>query len=151
MKHAGREVVSRRKASRIVNRLDTTGKPRLIEIMRELEPDLTKKAAGQAYDRMTRAINGWINAYTRDLPRGLHARLLLANCFSLNLCWTKAITGKRPELPQVWVTLGDRYGKPGPRGNLRRLRLRAWAQYFREQDKGKELPGRGTPSQGSSW
>jgi hypothetical protein len=133
--HAGKHVVSRRKAARIVERVDTTGKPRVIEIMRELEPDLTKKAAGEAYDRVTRAINGWVNAYTRDLPRGLHARLLLTNCFSVNLCWTRSVPGKRPELPQVWVTLGDRYGRPGPRGNMRRMRLRAWARFYEDQGR----------------
>jgi hypothetical protein len=133
MKHAGKEVTSRRKLSRIVHRVDTTGKEKLMDIMRTLEPDLTKKAASLAYDRVTAAVNGWIMAYTRDLPHGLHARLLLRDCFSVNLCWIRGRTGKRANFPALWVQLGDKRGKPGARAQFRRMRLRAWSQFKANQ------------------
>jgi len=46
--------------------------------MRDLEPGLTRKEAEKAYDLVTAAINGWLRAYTREFPKGLHAKLLLA-------------------------------------------------------------------------
>ena len=70
--------ISRKVKSRIVRRVDRTGKPELVQIMRDLEPGLTRKEAEKAYDLVTAAINGWLRAYTREFPKGLHAKLLLA-------------------------------------------------------------------------
>lgn len=135
--HAGKQVTSKRKLRRIIDRVDTVTKPRLIAIMQELEPDLKRKDAELAYDRVTAAINGWINSYTRDLPKGLHAKLLLANCFSVNLCWIKGRPGRKADFPGVWITITDRLGRNGPRGNLRKLRV---AEYNRWVAAGRGLP-----------
>jgi hypothetical protein len=117
---------------RIVHTRDTITKGRLIDIMCELEPELTKVAAAKAYDRVTAAINGWIMSASRALPKGLHARLRLANCFSVNLCWLKGKPDKYPDYPSAWMTLGDRGpGRPGPRGYLRRLRYDEWKRWNR--------------------
>lgn len=90
---------------RIVNRVDTVTKEKLLQIMQELEPGITRKACAQAYDRVTAAINGWLIAMTRELPRGVHARLLLANCISVNLCWVKGKPGTWADYPTWWLGL----------------------------------------------
>ena len=143
-KHAGRTVTNPMKLSRMIQRVDSTGKPRLVQIMRELEPGLTKREAEKSYDRVTAAINGWMIAYTKDLPVGLHARLLLANCFSLNLCWIRsAKPDVYPNHPALWVQVGDRRGKPGPRAYLRRLRKRAWSQWYSQHRTPGQIPPEG--------
>jgi hypothetical protein len=129
MKHAGKEYKHPRKIRRIVTSVDTCTKPRLIEIMRMQYPELNKRQAALAYDQVTSAINGWIRAYTKELPKGLHARLLLTNCFSLNLCWHRGKPGVYPDYPMLWLQLGDRLGKPGARAQLRALRLREWKRF----------------------
>lgn len=125
----GQGTKNRKIAARMVSRVHRTGKPGLIQIMRDLESGLSKAEAARSYDRVTRAINGWLRAHTRDLPKGLHAKLLLANCFSLNLCWMKGRTGLYAPKPALWVQLGDKRGGPGPRAYMRRMRLKAWAEW----------------------
>jgi hypothetical protein len=129
MRHAGQEVKNKRKLARIISRVDSTTKGKLIDIMRTLEQDLSRKSAAQAYDMVTRAINAWLYAYSIDLPKGLHAKLLLANCFSINLCWKRGRTGHYPDYPYMWIGINDRLGKPGPRAFLWRLRLREWSRF----------------------
>jgi hypothetical protein len=73
------KVQNRKKLKRIVTRLYRTGKPGLIEIMMDFNPGLRRKDAESAYDLVTAAINGWLRALTRELPKGLHAKLLLTD------------------------------------------------------------------------
>lgn len=116
--------ISRKKQSRIVRRVDRTGKPRLIEIMRDLEPGLTRRAAALAYDRVTAAINGWLRGYTRDFPKGIHAKLLLTNCFSVNLCWIDGRHRGAFDAPALWIQTSGKV-----RANIRRMRLRSFAEW----------------------
>jgi len=116
--------INRKKLSHIVKRVDRTGKPRLIEIMRELEPGLTRQAAALAYDRVTAAINGWLRAYTRDFPKGLHGKLLLTNCFSVNICWIDGQHRGAFDAAALWIqTSGE------VRANIRHMRLRSYSEW----------------------
>jgi hypothetical protein len=92
-----------RERYRMNEKIVTVGKNRLVEIMHELEPDRTKKSLREAYDIVTEAVNGVLNAYARDLPKGTHLRVRLNDCVTINLCW---MIGSRtfPPYPNVWLT-----------------------------------------------
>ena len=103
---------------RIVNRQETIGKARLLEIMREMEPGLTVRQASASYDRLTRAINGLMNAYARALPKGIHVRIRLQDCCTINLCWIAGKSGQWADRPRAWLSLGARV-----RGRLQDLKI----------------------------
>lgn len=127
--HAGREIVNPRKLRILASSIHRTGKPQLIQIMRDLESGLTVREASKAYDRVTAAINGWIVAVTKDLSKDLHVKLLITNCFSVNCAWFKGKPGVYPDYPKLWIQVGDRRGKPGPRSQIRRMRMREWSKF----------------------
>ena len=126
--------VSRKKRSRIVTRVHRTGKPELVQIMRDLNPGLTRREAERDYDRVTAAINGWLRAFTRDFPKGIHAKLLLANCFSVNICWIDGRHRGAFDAPALWVQTSGKV-----RSNLRRLRLRSFSEWKARRQGGTNL------------
>lgn len=108
---------------RVAKKRETTGKPELIAIMQELEAGLTKTEAARSYDRVTRAINGWLLSRTKRLHKDLHSRLRLTSCFSLNMGWLRGTHPDRfPDWPAMWVSLGRR-----ARADLRGQR---YAEYY---------------------
>ena len=121
--------ISRKVRSRIVKRVDRTGKPRIVQIMRELNPELSRKAAEHAYDLVTMAINGWLRAYTRDFPFGLHAKLLLTDCFSVNICWIDGEHRGSFNFPAIWIQTSGKV-----RASIRRMRLRSYSEWKAGQE-----------------
>jgi len=115
---------------RTVYRRDTVDKRMLLDIMRDLEPGLTKPEASKAYDIVTRAINAWLQARTRVAPPGVHSRLLLSNCFSINICWLKGKPDAYPSWPAVWVGL-PRYARDA-------LRRQRYAEYYAWKARGRQ-------------
>ena len=109
---------------RLATHRDIIGKTRTLQVMRELEPGLTHKEASRAYDMVTRALNGILRAYARDLPKDTHLALRVADCFSVNLCWIKGYEQMYSDFPTIWISAGDRI-----RNQISRLRCqeyRAW-------------------------
>jgi hypothetical protein len=82
------------------------GKQKLVDLMHELEPDRSKRSLEGEYDRVTRAINGILVAYARDLPRGTHLKVRLNDCVTINLCWMRGKTGRFAPYPNVWLNMG---------------------------------------------
>jgi hypothetical protein len=109
---------------RLNERVETIGKAKLVQVMRELEPDKEKKCLEQAYDSITRALNGLLNAYARDLPRGTHLRIRLNDCVSINLCWMTGKPGAYAPYPNLWVRPGNAL-----RSRLEALRIAAYKQW----------------------
>jgi hypothetical protein len=131
------------KRCRIVTHRRTTTKAMLIKIMQELEPGLKAVDGARAYDRVTAAINGWLMANTRSLPKGLHARLLLANCMSVNLCWLRGKAGRWADYPTWWMTLMDRKYSPGPRRYIHRQRCAEYNRWLAGPDSRETSPKQG--------
>lgn len=106
---------------RMTYRRDTTDQRKLLRIMQELEPGMTNRKAAEAYRVVTQAVNGWIVAHTKDMPKGIHSRLLVADCFSVNVCWMRGVPGKYPPWPTVWI------GLPGKvRSSIHKQRCSEW-------------------------
>jgi hypothetical protein len=122
MKINGHEVKNPRILRRMVSSIHKTGKEELVQIIQDIYPGTTKKEARQAYDMVTSAINGWMIAFTKDLPKGMHAKLLLRDCFSVNLCWMKGKQDVYPDYPKIWVIANDTAAR-----NFRRMRMREFA------------------------
>jgi len=122
-----------KKRRRIVDKRETTTKRRIIAIMCELEPGLTKTEAAKAYDRVTAAVNGWMLASARHLPKGIQFKLVLADACTINMCWLKGIPGVYADWPVVWI------GLPA--------KARRWLQQQRAKEhndwkrRGRDLPG----------
>ena len=109
---------------RLNERVETINKSKMVEVMHELEPDRMKKLLREDYDRVTRAINGILNAYARDLPKGTHLRLRLNDCVTINLCWMAGKPGAFAPYPNTWISLSRQL-----RDRLRKLRaaeFKAW-------------------------
>ena len=109
---------------RLNERVETINKSKMVEVMHELEPDRVKKLLREDYDRVTRAINGILNAYARDLPKGTHLRLRLNDCVTINLCWMAGKPGAFAPYPNTWISLSRQL-----RDRLRKLRAASYREW----------------------
>ncbi len=85
-------------------------KPQIVELMLESGRLKTRKDAERAYDAITFAINAWSRAWTKALPKGMHARFLMKDALSINLCWVSG-EGRYADYPRFWVSLNQRSRK----------------------------------------
>jgi hypothetical protein len=97
--------MSRASKRRIVTKVYRTGKPELIEMMMDLETVGSKREAALAYDAVTQAINGWLMAHSRTIPKGLHMKLTLTSCLTVNLCWIDRSQRPGPDILACWLAL----------------------------------------------
>ena len=109
---------------RLNSRLEVVSKRRIVEIMHELEPEQSKNSLAKQYDRVTRALNGILNAYARDLPKGTHLRVRLNDCVTINICWMRGKPGAFAPYPNIWITCGVRL-----RGRLFKLRASEYRKW----------------------
>jgi len=107
----------------------------------------TKKEAARAYDAVTQAINGWIMAHARTVPKGLHMKLLLTSCLTLNMCWIDRSPHGRADILACWHTITQ-----AARKAIRKRRAREYYEWKRgneeaqvqdAQDKG-DVPAEAT-------
>jgi hypothetical protein len=101
-----------------------TNKADLCQIMVDVGAVRTVKEANAAYEAMTTAMNAWLRAMTRTMPKTIRHKLTLRNAFTINLAWVSAGHKHRPDFPALWIATNGEI-----RANMRRHRLKAYSEW----------------------